>query len=52
MELENNSPLSLARDIFMFSFYTRGMSFVDIALLKKRMSFRLKSVTNVTRPTN
>ena len=39
MELENNSPLSLARDIFMFSFYTRGMSFVDIALLKKKNVF-------------
>lgn len=25
----------LLRDIFMFSFYTRGMAFVDIALLKK-----------------
>ncbi|MCI6133286.1 MAG: site-specific integrase [Parabacteroides distasonis] len=35
LELENESPMSLARDIFMFSFYTRGMAFVDIALLKK-----------------
>lgn len=26
----------LARDLFMFSFMTHGMSFVDIALLKKR----------------
>ena len=26
---------ALARDLFMFSFYTRGMSFVDIAYLKK-----------------
>lgn len=25
----------LARDLFMFSFYTRGMSFVDMAYLKK-----------------
>ena len=39
IELEKDSPLSLARDIFMFSFYTRGMSFVDIALLKKRHVF-------------
>ena len=31
--------MSLARDIFMFSFYTRGMSFVDIALLKKKNVF-------------
>ena len=35
LELEEGSTVSLARDIFMFSFYTRGMSFVDIALLKK-----------------
>lgn len=52
VELEKDSPLSLARDIFMFSFYTRGMSFVDIALLKKRHVFRVKSVIGVTRPTN
>ena len=29
------STLSLARDLFLFSFYTRGMSFVDMAFLKK-----------------
>lgn len=29
------SSLALARDLFLFSFYTRGMSFVDIAYLKK-----------------
>ena len=28
--------LDLARDIFLFSFYTRGMSFVDMAYLKKK----------------
>lgn len=28
--------LDYARDIFMFSFYTRGMSFVDMAFLRKR----------------
>ena len=28
--------LAFARDIFMFSFYTRGMSFVDMAYLKKK----------------
>lgn len=32
----NNDPSRLfARDMFMFSFYTRGMSFVDIAYLQK-----------------
>ncbi len=28
--------MDFARDIFMFSFYTRGMSFIDMAYLKKR----------------
>lgn len=28
--------MDYARDIFMFSFYTRGMSFVDMAFLKKK----------------
>lgn len=28
--------LDYARDLFMFSFYTRGMSFIDMAFLKKR----------------
>lgn len=31
------SPMEeLARDMFLFSFYTRGMSFVDMAYLKKK----------------
>ena len=28
--------MDYARDLFMFSFYTRGMSFVDMAFLKKK----------------
>jgi len=37
MKLETNDHWELlARDLFMFSFMTHGMSFVDIALLKKR----------------
>lgn len=28
--------MDYARDVFLFSFYTRGMSFVDIAFLKKK----------------
>ena len=35
LELAKNSSLELARDIFIFSFCTRGMAFVDIAYLKK-----------------
>lgn len=33
--LKPHSTLAFARDIFMFSFYMRGMPFVDIAYLKK-----------------
>ena len=33
-EIKNNTE-KLARDLFLFSFYTRGMSFVDIVYLKK-----------------
>lgn len=29
------NPLDLARDMFLFSFYMRGMSFVDMAYLRK-----------------
>ena len=33
----NDSPSkAFARDMFLFSFYTRGMSFIDIAYLKKK----------------
>ncbi|GFH99897.1 site-specific integrase [uncultured Phocaeicola sp.] len=35
MDLSNSYSMELARDMFMFSFYTRGMSFVDMAFLKK-----------------
>lgn len=36
-ELKNLSPSqAFARDIFLFSFYTRGMAFVDIAYLSPR----------------
>ena len=35
LDLSDKPSLDYARDMFMFSFYTRGMSFVDIAFLKK-----------------
>lgn len=35
MNLDGNKPLAYARDLFLFSFYTRGMSFVDMAFLKR-----------------
>lgn len=36
MDLTLFPSMNFARDIFMFSFYTRGMSFIDIAYLKKK----------------
>lgn len=35
LDLSSDASLSLARDLFLFSFYARGMSFVDMAYLKK-----------------
>lgn len=35
LDLTRSPSLAYARDIFMFSFYTRGMSFIDMAYLKK-----------------
>lgn len=35
MDLSYSSSLEYARDMFLFSFYTRGMSFIDMAYLKK-----------------
>ncbi|MFR9556275.1 MAG: site-specific integrase [Rikenellaceae bacterium] len=36
LELTHKPHLEFARDLFIFSFYTRGMSFIDIAYLRKR----------------
>lgn len=36
LDLSRYPVMDYARDIFMFSFYTRGMSFVDMAFLRKR----------------
>lgn len=35
LEIGDRPPLALARDLFLFSFYTRGMSFVDMAYLRR-----------------
>lgn len=35
MNLTGIPALELARDMFLFSFYTRGMSFIDMAYLRK-----------------
>ncbi len=36
LDLSSSATKAFARDMFLFSFYTRGMSFVDIAYLQKR----------------
>ena len=36
LDLSHSSSKCFARDMFLFSFYTRGMSFVDIAYLQKK----------------
>ncbi|MFR9507797.1 MAG: site-specific integrase [Rikenellaceae bacterium] len=36
MDLSLTPELKFARDMFIFSFYTRGMSFVDMAYLRKK----------------
>ena len=36
MDFSMNSTFDFARDMFLFSFYTRGMSFIDMAYLKKK----------------
>ncbi len=35
LDLSGNRPLAFARDLFVFSYCTRGMAFVDIAYLRK-----------------
>lgn len=36
LDLSRCPVMDYARDIFLFSFYTRGMSFIDMAFLKKK----------------
>lgn len=36
LQLPDKSVLDFARDVFLFSFYMRGMSFIDIAYLRKK----------------
>ena len=36
LDLSLQPSLDFARDMFLFSFYTRGMSFIDVAYLKKK----------------
>lgn len=51
LDLRLSPQLDYARDLFMFSFYTRGMSFIDMAFLKKKdlqngiLSYRRKKTS-------
>lgn len=36
LDLHGSAPLSLTRDLFIFSYCTRGMAFVDMAYLRKK----------------
>ncbi len=36
LDLSNHSDLDYARDMFLFSFYLRGISFIDLAYLRKK----------------
>lgn len=36
LDLTGNPELAKARDLFLFSFYTRGMSFIDMAYLRRK----------------
>lgn len=36
LDLSQNASLQLARDLFLFSYCTRGMAFVDMAFLRKQ----------------
>ena len=42
--LSDSPSKAFARDMFLFSFYTRGMSFIDIAYLQKKDSQYLFSI--------
>lgn len=35
LDLSDKAELSMARDLFLFSFYSRGMSFIDMANLRR-----------------
>lgn len=37
LDLSYSPSKSFARDMFLFSFYTRGMAFVDMAYLQKKI---------------
>ncbi len=50
MDLRHSAALALARDLFVFSYYTRGMAFVDVSFLRKT-DVRDGTITYVRRKT-
>lgn len=52
LDLSAAPILDFARDMFMMSFYLRGMSFIDMAFLKKSDLKTVTSPTVATRPGN
>ena len=50
MDLQGEEELSLTRDLFLFSFYARGMCFVDMAYLRK-LNIRGPMISYVRRKT-
>jgi len=46
LELKDSPTLDYARDMFMMSFYLRGMSFIDMAFLKKSDLINNSSLKN------
>lgn len=47
LDLSLQPSLDFARDMFLFSFYTRGMSFIDMAYLKKKdLSNGIQDIVN------
>lgn len=53
LDLSIKPTLNFARDMFMFSFYTKGMSFVDMSYLKKsdiKVIFQSTSFMDISMP--
>lgn len=48
LDLTLSPMLDYAKDLFLFSFYTRGMSFVDMAYLKRKI-YRMEFWPTVAR---
>ena len=51
LDLSSKPRLAFSRDMFMFSFYARGMAFIDLAYLTKENIQGAVSYTHLTLPT-